>query len=332
MFFISFCAFFVSFVITFLISFLFTKYHLFIDDSSSDKPQNFHTNSTPRSGGIGILIGLLFLLDTIFGVKFLISVFLAFASGIFEDFHNSLDPKFRLFLHLVAASSAVVFTHSVILYLGLGIYLPYGIGVVFSIFAIVGMINAINIIDGFHGLASGVVLMMLSSFAIVAYIHQNSDILFAILITIGAVFGFFLLNFPRGRIFLGDGGAYMLGLVVALFGIYLAGSYDYVSPWYILAIFIYPVWEVLFSIGRKIFMKKSPFLPDPYHFHMLIFRQITHNNPLTSVVILLFISPFIILSTLTHNQSKTNILIALLFIFCYSIAYACLYKRDKKRG
>ena len=306
------------------------KHELFMDDANHDKPQNYHTDSTPRAGGIGIILGMFFILLFPLGLKFILPLTLAFASGIFEDFHNSLSPRRRLFLQILAALSAIWLTDSVVTYLGLGISMPYWMGIIFSTFAIVGMMNAVNIIDGFNGLASGVILLILLSFAITSYEQNNIDIFYIVITTAGATLAFFLLNFPKGKIFLGDGGAYMLGFIVAIIGIFLAAKYKSVSPWYVLAIFIYPVWEVIFSIIRKLSTGLSPMQPDSYHFHMLVYRQITHNNPLTTLFILGSTLPFMILSTIFQNKSTSNIAIALTFIVYYTILYYYLYKKETK--
>jgi len=208
--------------------------------------------------------------------------------------------------------------------------MPYWLGILFSTFAIVGMMNAVNIIDGFNGLASGVILLILLSFFIISYEQNNINILHIIITTVGATLAFFLLNFPKGKIFLGDGGAYMLGFIVAIIGIFLAAKYESISPWYVLAIFIYPVWEVVFSIIRKRSMGLSPMQPDTYHLHMLIYRQVTKSNPWTSIFILVSVLPFMVLSTVFSNKSTTNIAIALTFIIFYSILYYILYKKDSK--
>jgi len=326
---VFFYAFFISLFILAIVIYLSHKHSYFIDCSIQEKPQKFHTTCVPRAGGIGIILAMGLIALTTFGLKLIPAVLLAFISGIFEDFHNSLSAKFRLLLQVIAAIFAVWFTDSVVTYLGLGVSLPYWAGVLFSIFAIVGMTNAINIIDGFNGLASGVVLLILSSFAIITYQHNNMELLHVISVISGATFGFFVLVFPKGKIFLGDGGAYLLGLVVALIGISLAGKYDTVSPWYILTIFIYPVWEVVFSIIRKLSMGLSPMKPDAYHMHMLVHRQITKNNPLTALFILFSILPFMILSTMYANSSMYNIEISVVFVVCYVSLYWYLFKKDK---
>jgi len=301
-----------------------------MDTSEDEKPQNYHTDTTPRAGGIGLISGMILLLFTPLGVKLVISLILAFVSGIFEDFHNSLSPKLRLILQFISAFAAVLLTDSVVTYLGLGITMPYILGVIFSIFAIMGMMNAINIIDGFNGLASSVSLLILNSFAFVAYSHNAMDILHIIAITVGSLLGFFILNFPKGKIFLGDGGAYLLGFIIALIGISLASTYDDVSPWYMLSVLIYPVWEVLFSIIRKVSIGLSPMQPDAYHLHMLIYRHITQNNPLTALFIFIAILPANILSTLYSHSSLYNIIIASIFILLYISLYVYLYKKDTK--
>ncbi|GIT99330.1 glycosyltransferase family 4 protein [Sulfurovum sp. TSL1] len=321
-------AFVTSFTLQFLIIYFSHKHQLFIDSHTEEKPQNFHHFSTPRAGGLGILAGMVFLLFTPLGWKLLFSILLAFLSGIFEDFHRSLSPKLRLILQFIAALSAVLLTGSVVTYLGLGFHLPYGVGILFSIVAIVGLMNAVNIIDGFNGLASGMVLLMLFSFGIVALQVENHEILHISMIVSSAVLAFFLVNFPKGKIFLGDGGAYLLGFIVALTGIFLASNYAEVSPWYILAVLIYPVWEVLFSIYRKRKANRSPMQPDAYHLHMLIYKHITHNNPLTSLFIILSTAPFIFCSTLYANNSKVNLLIVFIFISCYTLLYRYLYKKE----
>ncbi len=323
-----FYALFISLVTLIIVILLTQKYQFFIDNSNSKKPQNFHDKSTPRAGGIGVLSGILLILTIPFGLKFIPSIFLAFFSGIFEDFHNSLSPKFRLFLQLIAAISAVILTGSVVTYLGLGISMPYWLGVIFSVFAIVGMMNAINIIDGFNGLASGVILFILASFSFVISHHNCDNILSIIYVIAGATMGFFILNFPKGKIFLGDGGAYLLGFIVAILGIYLVSTYEDISPWYIIAIFIYPVWEVLFSIGRRVLFGHSALAADANHLHTLIYKHITKNNPLTSLFILSATFPFMVMATLYHNHSITNILISCCFITLYCLLYYHLFKKE----
>jgi len=318
----------ISFAVTTVVIYIAHRYHLFIDHAEELKPQNHHTVSTPRSGGIALISGLGLLLFSSLGSVLYLSVFLAFLSGIYEDFNRSLSPQVRLVLQAAAALSAVWFSHAVVTYLGLGIHMPYWIGALFSLFAIVGMMNAINIIDGFNGLAGGIGVVILLSFGITAYRVGDTDILYIIIVSTGAICGFLLLNYPKGRIFLGDGGAYLLGFLTAIIGIFLAGNYDDVSPWYVLAVLIYPVWEVVFSIVRRKIEGKSALEADASHLHTLIYRHITRNNPLTATAIIVAQLPFIAIATLYSHHSLTNIVIIALFILCYLFAYRMLLRKE----
>jgi len=329
MLFLFFSAFFISLIVSLIVIYYSHKKNFFIDCEKSDKPQKFHENPVPRAGGIGIMASLILLFLTPLGTKLFIPSLLAFLSGIFEDFHNSLNYKTRLLLQAIAAISAIIIANALITYLGLGIELPFFVAIIFTIFALVGITNAVNIIDGFNGLASGNVILSLFSLSYIAYTHNHNELLQAIIILLGAVFGFFVLVFPKGKIFLGDGGAYLLGFLVGIFGIYLAGNYENISPWYVLAVTIYPVWEVLFSIIRKLSMKKSPMKPDNLHFHMLIYRNLTKSNPLTAVFINVLVAPFIYFATINAHCSICNVKIVLIFIAIYLILYFYLYKKDK---
>lgn len=324
-------AFFISLTVQLITIKYSKKFNFFIDSHLNEKPQRFHEDATPRAGGIGILLGMFTILFTPIGWKLLISMLLAFTSGIFEDFHHSLKPHIRLFLQLIAAIGAVILTDAIITYLGLGIYLPYTIAIIFSIFSIVGLMNAMNIIDGFNGLASGITLLILLSLWHTTFLVEDQEIFSLISIIFCSILGFFVINFPKGKIFLGDGGAYLIGFVIALIGIFLASTYPKISPWYILAILIYPVWEVFFSIFRKLKAGHSPLQPDQYHLHMLIYKHLTHNNPLTSVIIFLWYAPFVLTSSLFPHNSKANILIAFLFIGCYLLFYNLLYQKEKSK-
>ena len=320
-----------SLAVQFMVIALSHRFNIFIDPHLDDKPQRFHHAPTPRAGGIGIFVASLALLFSPLGWKLALPLLFAFLSGIAEDTNYTISPKTRLLLQLGAALCAVFLLDAVVTYIGLGIFLPYTIAVIFSAFAMVGVMNAINIIDGFNGLAAGTTLLILAAFSLVACRTGAEELMAINLYVMAAVFGFFVLNFPRGKIFMGDGGAYMLGFFVAASGIFLAGHHEDVSPWFILTVLIYPVWEVLFSIARKLRAGRSPLYPDRYHFHMLVNRQLTGNNPRTALFILLFNAPFVLSPALFYaNNSKANMATALLFVTFYTLLYVRLLRRDRQ--
>ena len=332
MLFIIITAFFISFASIWLIIKISKEKNLFIDRANTNEPQKFHKAPTPRAGGIGIFLANLLLFSNPLGAKFVIAGFPAFLSGILEDFKRNLSPKKRLLLQLLSGILAVVLIGAVVKEIRI-VEFPYPIAVLFTVFAIVGAINAINIIDGFNGLATGISLMILTSFGIVSFLQQDYQLLLIIAVNIAAILGFLVWNFPKGKIFLGDGGAYFLGFVIAEVAILLPFRHEIVSPWFSLAVLIYPVWEVLFSFYRKkIIRGTSPFEPDKFHFHMLVNKRITRNNPKTSVFIWTVVAPFTLLPVLYYNNTIACATTALLFIMTYNALYAGMVRFKLFKG
>lgn len=315
-----------SFILNLFIIWASRRFNLFVDTASSDKPQRFHTLPTPRAGGIGIFAPFLFtslsLLHTdskfLYGLVFGGS--LVFLSGLIEDFNASLSPKVRLLLQCLGGGIFIYLSDLYLKNLGFGITLPNYIGIPFTLFAIVGIINAINIIDGFNGLAGGIALFALGC---IAFLCQQNLEFVLLLALLGGIVGFLLLNFPKGKIFLGDGGAYFLGFILAVFLVWLTQEQgSKISPWFGIGLLIYPFWEVIFSIYRKKFVRKiSPMQPDKFHFHMLIHRRFARSNPKTTLIILSFVLPFMAYATYFCQDERALLLGSGIFICMYLLLY-----------
>lgn len=299
---------------------------LFIDCDKSEKPQMFHTKPTPRAGGVGIFLGNLFLIFNPIGWKIIVASLPAFIGGLLDDF-SSLSPRVRLLFQTLSAILALFILNFTIETIGFEIEIPYLFGALISLFAIVGLINAINIIDGFNGLASGVVAMILISIGSVAWAVQDMAILEAAILNVAVVVGFMFLNYPRGRIFLGDGGAFFLGFLISTLALFLIYRNEQISIYYSFALLIYPIFEVLFSIYRRYFIKRRNItLNDKLHLHQLIFQRVTKNNPKTSKFIWIRVAPFIILTTIFYDSDLILIAISLLFMVYYINLYRKLVK------
>ena len=147
--------------------------------------------------------------------------------------------------------------------------------IAFTAFAVGGVANAINIIDGYNGVAGGYAILVLGALAWVAFQVGDSVVLAASLIMIGALLGFLAWNYPKGQIFLGDGGAYLLGFWLAELSVLLVARNPDVSPWFPLLLLIYPIFETLFSVYRKKVLRgRSPGQPDGLHMHMMIYKRL----------------------------------------------------------
>jgi len=275
---VSLGAFFASFIICLFFIYLAKQKGLFLDKAKENKPQRFHEKDTPRIGGIGVflafLVGSLFFSNTLSLELFLASLPVV-TGGFLEDTSIGVSPKVRLMLAFLSAFLVILFTGVLIRSLGFApfTHLPYIVAFVFTTFAVAGVTNSINIIDGFSGLASGFSLIVLTVFAVVSYQVHDKALFEISLLLLFSTLGFFVLNFPYGKIFLGDGGAYFLGFMLAELSVFLVSRHPHISPWFCLAVMIYPIWEVLFSFyRRKVLKGVSPLFPDKMHFHSVVYR------------------------------------------------------------
>ena len=284
-------AFFSSFITTLLIiRFKHLHSHLSADFDLSG-PQKFHKKSTPRIGGVAIAVGLFLavllrlknLPEFTLEVILLICAIPTFAIGLTEDLTKIISVRIRLIFTSCSAALMVLYLNVYIVKLDIPfvdyLFTLSFVGVIFTIFAITGLANAYNIIDGFNGLSSMVGIITLLAIAYVAIVLIDPMITYLALVMVGAILGFFIWNYPRGLIFLGDGGAYLIGFWVAALSILLVCRHQQISPWFALLINGYPIFETLFTIyRRKVHQGKNLGSPDGIHFHSLIYRRILMNH------------------------------------------------------
>ncbi len=203
-----------------------------------------------------------------------------------------------------------------------------------TLLMVVGIANAVNIIDGFNGLASMCMMMMLAALAYVAFQVGDHFVGTAALITLGSVLGFFIWNFPAGLIFLGDGGAYLLGFVFGELSVLVVVRNESVSSFFPILLCSYPIFETLFSIYRKKFLRgMSPGIPDGVHLHMLVYkrlmrwtlgpspRQKTVRNSMTSPYLWLLCLLSVIPAVLNWDSTPWLIAFGLLFMLSYVLLY-----------
>lgn len=256
-------------------------------DSDLSSPQKFHTKSVPRIGGVGIALGIFIALAVkmAVGQKASLELLLMFCSvpvfaiGLTEDLTKKISVKLRLVFTALGALMLTQLLNTSITRLdipGIDYLLSISvISIIFTTFAITGLANAYNIIDGFNGLSSMVGILTLVALAYISFAVGDPTIMHLSLMMAGAILGFFVWNYPRGLIFMGDGGAYLIGFWVASLSVLLVSRHQNISPWFALLINAYPIVETLFTIyRRKIHQGKSPGQPDGIHFHTLIYRRI----------------------------------------------------------
>ncbi|WP_157263667.1 MraY family glycosyltransferase [Azohydromonas aeria] len=282
-------------LIAFCVAFMLTmgvvrlaRTHAHLVNDHDQGPQKFHAQPVPRVGGLGIVsavaVGALGLWWQDRGVGGTGLVLLgcampAFGAGLTEDVTKRVSPRQRLLFTAASAMLAAWLLDALIRRTdipGLDWVVSFSVGaVLLTVLAVSGIANAVNLIDGFNGLSSMCVLMMLASLAFVGYAVDDHLVAVMALVGVGAVLGFFVWNYPGGKVFLGDGGAYFLGFYLAELAILLLARNPEVSPLFPLTLVIYPVFETVFSMYRRKLLQGRPVgMPDGAHLHSLIYRRL----------------------------------------------------------
>jgi UDP-N-acetylmuramyl pentapeptide phosphotransferase/UDP-N-acetylglucosamine-1-phosphate transferase len=305
-------------------------------------PQKFHLQPTPRIGGIAVFLGIdatAFLLwiensptlDLILGL--MICGLVAFGGGLAEDFTKRVKVRMRLLLTFMSATLGFFFLDARITELALPGFdwvLQFTLfSFAFTLFAVGGFAQAMNIIDGFNGLAGITSLIVLAAIAYTARTVSDENLMWAALSLGAAILGFLIFNFPRGSLFLGDGGAYLIGFLIAELAVLLVHRNSEVSPWFALTVLAYPIVETVFSMYRKRMLRQqSAGDPDGLHLHMLIHKRLVRRyrstsrpdfwaNPLTSPFLWVLAASVAVPAALYWNQTPV--------LQGFMVAFAGLY-------
>lgn len=343
-------AFAVSFLLTMWVVRSAPRWQRLVGDHDVSGPQKFHARPVPRIGSVGIVGGVI-AGAALFGWRepvavpwlawFVVCALPALAAGFAEDLTKRQSPRRRLFFTAVSAVLAAWLVQALIVRTdipGLDWVVGFSLGALLvTVFVVAGIANAVNIIDGFNGLASMCVVIMLGGLAYVAFAVDDQLIALLALVGVGAVLGFFIWNYPAGLVFLGDGGAYFLGFYVAELSILLLHRNAEVSPLFPLLLCIYPVIETLFSIYRRKYLRGVPVgMPDGAHLHSLIYRRIirwvagertarelTRRNSMTAPYLWLLCSTSVVPAVLWFDSTPVQAVV----IAVFSAGYVGLYWR-----
>jgi UDP-N-acetylmuramyl pentapeptide phosphotransferase/UDP-N-acetylglucosamine-1-phosphate transferase len=264
-----------------------------------DKPQRFHAGAIPRVGGMALGLGMAaswvfaavvepgwlrlnvgMKLPEVLGWSY--ALLPTVLGGLTEDLTQRLSARLRMVLSFIGALVAVFWLGLSVTRLGLPaadlLWAPWPwLGMLTALVAVAGLPHAFNLIDGYNGLAGFVALLVCMALAHVSLQVGDRQLAAMLLCLAGATAGFLVWNYPRGLFFAGDGGAYLWGGVIAIASITLVQRHGEVSPWFPMLLLIYPVWETVFSIYRKMARGISPGVADALHFHQLIYRRIVRE-------------------------------------------------------
>lgn len=297
-----------------------------------DKPnqRKMHKNPIPTLGGAGFFAG--FILVTLFwlivrgqisDLVLLVAMLILFVMGIFDDLRD-LSAKFKFLVQTLVAIVIAFYGFKIESLNGVfGIYemhpvIQYG----FTVFLIVGLVNAFNLIDGIDGLAGGLAFMNAMAMGTILLFQDNILYSTMAFTFAGALLGFLVFNFNPAKIFMGDTGSLIVGFLMALLGIMvIKGGYTLAGEHpsktasltvVIVGIMLLPVYDTLRVFTERILKKKSPFSPDKTHVHHLLIE--TGANHKKASIILYFANFSIISMAYVFRYYPPMFSIPLLFI------------------
>jgi len=316
--------------------------------------QKFHATAVPRVGGIAVVAGLMGALgfcsvaypdilskQHVSGaMKLLLASLPAFFAGLVEDVTKRVSIRMRLMATIVSALLASLLLGATINEFdiwGIDTLMAIApIAIVATAFVVAGGANAINIIDGFNGLAGIVILVISAALGFLAWHAGDMFVTGLAMLGFGATLGFLLVNYPTGKLFLGDGGAYFLGFWVAEIAVLLLLRNPSVNAWQVLSICAYPVIEVMYSIYRRKFLRKSnPGAADGLHLHTLVYRRAVPkfmrgacSRPwLRNALVVCLVGPCIAALALISVLGGTTMGGAMGIVIAQVVLYLVVYKR-----
>lgn len=315
--------------------------------------QAAHEVPTPRIGGVALAFSmavvLLYLVPESLRpttMLFALTCLPVFLAGVAEDLGHGVSPGGRLLAAAISSALAVALLGQWIEGTGLPLFgWIFGVPVAAILLTVLwtsGLCHAFNLIDGVNGLASGVAILLALALAGIA--RQAGDPLLAsmIVMLIGALLGFFVCNWPYGKIFLGDGGAYTIGHVLGWLAIILAGRNPQFSVAAMVLLFFWPVADTLFAIWRRIARKRPTYLPDQLHYHQVVMRGLeilslgrgrrSLANALTAPILLPFAGAPMLAGFLLWDRPEAALAALLIFGIAFVASYTALVRFLYHRG
>lgn len=310
---------------------------------TKDGVQKIHLLDTPRIGGVAVYLSCWiaywhtysFFDETL--CKILLAAAPAFAFGLLEDLTRRVSISLRLLATLLSGGFGIYVTGYTLT--SLDIYLidqlfswALFFSYVFTILAVAGIANAFNVIDGNNGLASGLAMSGLFGVMVLAYHCGDAELVWISSIILCATFGFFVINWPWGRLFLGDGGSYLLGFIFAWLGVMLVERNGEITPFAVLLLAIYPFTEVMYSIWRRVRARQPIGAPDSLHLHSLLqkwMRLRSQANPIAinSMVGSLIVGAHTLILPLflyVHEWPMAGISLVISYFVLYHLTYKYL--------
>tara|TARA_B100001123_G_scaffold373318_1_gene437831 strand:+ start:135 stop:1196 length:1062 start_codon:yes stop_codon:yes gene_type:complete len=314
-------------------------------DDEFNKPQAFHESPVSISAGLGIFFSLLivffnfFFFRNIVFLDYLLFCTLFFAIGFIDDIRINVKPTIRLFLMIVSLIFLVKYNNFYIDKTGIDFlnnWLQNSriFSLIFITLCFLFIINGANLVDGYNGLLGFHSLIIFLNLLLINYFNENYNLANILFYGILILIIFLMYNFPKAKVFLGDGGSYLLGAFIAISVVKTSILNPLISPFYFCILLFYLFFEVFFSFFRKLIKeKKSPIHPDTKHLHMLLYKLLLKKNNtklksnyyvavIINIVYLILITPAILMMNNGLFCKYYSIVLFVTYIVSYKITNA----------
>jgi len=260
-----------------------------------------------------------------------IAFIIVFFLGVYDDiFGSSSKVKFiwisvaTIFLYM-----ADIFIPTLGTFLDYNLVLPSFTILLFTIFAVVGFVNAMNLIDGLDGLSSGVGIVILCAYLYLGYKYEDQLLLYSSAILIVSLLGFLIYNWFPSRLFMGDSGSLTLGFVISVLSIHSV-QMDYISPVAVLLLTAVPILDTLIVMIRRIRRGKNPFHPDNTHIHHIILKL--HYNDVAKTTKILILLQVVFVYIGLGFKVRDDLMILIMFGLLFLLFYILLTPKKIKKN
>ncbi len=295
-----------------------------------------HTRHTPRGAGIGFFLAVLTVVPFFHWTLIenwswvILAITLVFVVGVLDD-HRDVSPRAKLIVMVV---STLLIYQSNLVITDLGTYFGFDIqlgwfALPFTLFAVLAFTNALNLIDGLDGLAGGISIVILGTFFIIGYQHQDEFMMVLSGGFIAALAAFMFFNWHPASIFMGDSGSLMLGFAITTVAI---KSLDYIPAIAVLFIAALPVIDTVVVVMRRKRTGRGIFSADQCHLHHIL-HEFFAGNTRKTVIFLIVMQAVYSLTGLQFTRNNDDGILLILFLLNIIIVYffsAAMIRRQKR--
>ena len=322
------------FLLSLILIYLVKQYASTLNLIDIPNERSTHTVHTPRGAGIGFFLGVAAILPFFFFGYFMehlwtfLAIFMVFAVGVLDDLKET-SPNLK-FVILILGSIMLFFDKIMIDEVGIFFGVDINLGwfaLPFTIFAVVGFTNALNLIDGLDGLSATISIIILGGLFTIGYMHNDTIMMMLSAAFISSLLAFLIFNWHPASIFMGDSGSLTLGFVISLLSIKALAYVPTVSVLFLGAI---PIIDTIVVMVRRKINGGSMFAADHCHIHHVLRHFFSENTPMT-VIFLGILQAIYTVTALQLSKEIDEGFLLVLFMLNIALVYMFLMAMIKRQ-